>query len=330
MEVIEDNSTFNSTDDDHYAYVLVFPDTFRFWYFLLFEIISIPSYLIIFIYIFVNKSERQALHNHSILVVLFFGFCLVTFDYTWVLDSMQHNGRPWLQSTILCQIWWFLDYGFYSGCTVGLAWSSFERHILIFHADLVRTTRKKIFIHYLPLAVLLLYLNIFYIYILFFPPCENWYDFTSVMCGSYACYLDISYLSKWDTIAHGIVPTLLITFFNLTLLLRVLWQKRHRRQDWKKCRNMTVQLLSISALFLSIDLSASIILLGQSFGDPYWAVLELSYLFFFATLIHFLLPLICLACMPDKRRKLRTLFARHQSTVTMPLTISQRSRHPPQ
>jgi hypothetical protein len=50
-------------------------------------------------------------------------------------------------------------------------------------------------------------------------------------------------------IAHGVIPTFLITILNVCLLVRIIWQKRRHHQNWKKYRKMAFQLLSISALY---------------------------------------------------------------------------------
>jgi hypothetical protein len=136
----------------------------QFWFSLSFHIPSIICYLFVLVYILSQKTQRQALHNHSILVLLFIAFTIVIFDYSWTIDSFRHEGKVWLQAPTFCEIWWLLDFGFYDACTVVLAWASFERHILIFHFSLVNTKRKRIFIHYLPLVFIVIYLSIFYIY----------------------------------------------------------------------------------------------------------------------------------------------------------------------
>lgn len=150
------------------------------------------------------------------------------------MDAIHHGGQVWLPLPIVCEIWWLLDFGFYDACTMILAWASFERHILIIHSNLVATKRRLIFSHYLPLVIIPAYLSIFFIYAIFFPPCENEYDFTLPACGGSPCYATVWYLVQLDTIFHGIISTFLIAFFNVVLLIRILWQKHCHRQNWKK------------------------------------------------------------------------------------------------
>ena len=298
-----------------------FSFAFQFWFNLPFHVLSLFCYVFVLSYILKNKTQRQALHNHSIIVLLFISFSIVLFDYSWVLDSARHEGQVWLASPILCKIWWLLDFGFYDACTVVLAWTSFERHILIFHTNLIATKRRLILIHYLPLISIVVYLIIFYTYVIFFPSCENEYDFTSSICGAYPCYLLLPYVAQWGLIVNGVAPTLLIVLFNIALLVRVLWQKYQRRQDWRRCRRMAFQLLSISILYLSMNLPLMIIALVQASGYPDWNVQAQLYLFFFCAYIQYLLPFICLTCLPGIWLKMKIFFRGNHRRITPVETI---------
>jgi hypothetical protein len=171
----------------------------------------------------------------------------------------------------------------------------------------------------LTIELILIYLSIFYIYAIFFPPCENKYDFTLPVCGAYPCYLDSPYLAMWYFIVHGIIPTLLIALFSIALLARVLWQKRHHRQNWKKCRRLTFQLLSISALYLFFNLPLMITFVPQVAGYPNWGAQAQPYMYFFSGLIQYLLPFVCLASLHGIWFKLKTFITRNDQRV-MPTT----------
>ena len=144
-----------------------FSSSFQFWFLLSFHVPSLICYCIVLKHILTQKSHRQVLHNHSIIVLLFIALCVVLFDYSWLLDCLR-RGEVYPQTPAFCKVWWMFDYGLYNACTVVLAWASFERHILIFHSHLIVTTRRRILLHYLPLIGILIYLAAFYTYAIYF------------------------------------------------------------------------------------------------------------------------------------------------------------------
>jgi len=318
----------NTTDGSYGLSNVDFSFAFQFWFSLSFHVPSVICYVFVFAYILMHKTQRQALHNHSVLLLLFISFIIVIFDYSWTLDAARRGGHVWLSSTIFCRIWWLLDFGFYDACTVILAWASFERHILVFYSNILSTRRRRILIHYLPLVIMPIYLFIFYIYAIIFPPCESPYDFTSPVCGAYPCYLLVPVLATWALVFHGIVPTFLIFFFNAALVLRIIWHKRRHHQNWKKCRKMVFQLFSISVLYLSMNLPLMVIALVQSVGYPDFGTQAQLYLYFFCGLIQYLLPFICLTYLPGILQKIKTLYLRATRRVapleTFTLTQTQR------
>jgi hypothetical protein len=86
--------------------------------------------------------------------------------------------------------------------------------------------------------------------VIFFPPCENTFDFESLACGLSPCYEDISYLNIWDYLGNGIICAFIETISSMALLIRILWKKRRARQrvNWRKHRKMAFQLLPVSCL----------------------------------------------------------------------------------
>ena len=299
-----------------------FSSTFKFWLGFSFQVPSLLCYLIVLTHILTKKTQRQALHNHSIIVLLFIALCIVLFDYSWTIDSFR-RGEVWLQAAIFCEVWWFLDYGFFNACTVVLAWASFERHILIFHTNLVATKRRRILIHYLPLISILVYLIIFYTYVIFFPPCENQYDFTLPTCGAYPCYMTINWLFMWDAAVHGVISTFLSVLFNVGLFVAILRQKCRHRRNWRNYRKMAFQLLSISLLYISLNLPLAIIFLVQSFGYPEWGVQIQAYLFFFTGLLQYLLPFVCLPYASDLWPKIKRFFTRKNRRIVPVVAIAR-------
>jgi hypothetical protein len=328
MDTINDNFTFiipsNTTAFLPNPASVDLSLSFQFWFLLICEIPSLICYVFVLTHILIKKSQRQAIHNHSVLVLLFISLSIVLFDYSWLIDTCR-RGKVWPQTSAFCQVWWFLDYGFYNACTVVLAWLSFERHILIFHSNVIVGKQRLIVIHYLPLITILIYLAIFYTYAIFFPSCENTYDFTSPVCGAFPCYLTIPLLAMWDTIVHGIIPTLLIAILNIALFVRILWQKRRYHRQWKKYRKMAFQLFSISILYLSLNFPLMITFVVQLAGYPEWGVQAQQYLYFFCTLIQYLFPFVCLPYLSGMWSKMKRLFTQSHQRVA-PMVIAGTNR----
>lgn len=310
------------------------PSSVQFWTLLVFQIPSLACTIFLLYHLLTNRQLRKALHNHVVIILLFLTLCIEIFDNPFYIDAYRVDGhRNSFQITIhICLMWWFLDYGFYGAITVFLAWGSIERHILVFyHRQAFRTSRQRFFIHYLPLILISIYLSGFYIFVIFFPPCETVYDFNSVGCGFNPCYENISYLNAWDYLGNGIVCTIIETMASVALIGRVLWQKRcaHQQVNWQKHRKMTFQLLSISCLSLTIIFPQSLITVIQNVGGPNYSdfgSLFDAYLFYLYNFVVLLLPFICLWNLPELWKKV-WLFNRKHRVAVGPFTLLANNRH---
>ncbi|CAF1489959.1 unnamed protein product [Adineta ricciae] len=334
-DLIENNLTFttsspNTTVDSSVLSSINLSYSFQFWFYLCFEIPSIIGYLFVFAYLFTQKDKRQAFHHQSTNIVLIFAFIMVTLDFSLYIDSFNHNGKVRFQSFIFCSIWNFIDYSLFNSSGVIIAWASFERHIFIFHSHLFSTKSKRFFFHYLPLTFILLYSIIFYIYAIYFPPCETEYDFTLPACGGEPCYLAVLSLGTWDSIMHGITPVFLIVLFNIALLVRVICQRRnlHRRQNWKKYQKMTFELFSIVILHLTFNLPFMIIVFVNLLGYPHWGSEVQQYIFFLSVLIPYLLPFVYGAHMSQKWLKIKTFFYRRGIRIYPAIAVTTSTVRP--
>jgi len=94
-----------------------------------------------------------------------------------------------------------------------------------------------------------LYLSLVVIY-----PCDDTqWNFTLNVCGFADCFLMYNrILSAVDWTVNGGLPVIVITIANISLVIRVVWQKHRRQQiiSWQRQRHMTLQLLSISCLYM--------------------------------------------------------------------------------
>jgi hypothetical protein len=151
-----------------------------------------------------------------------------------------------------CLIWRFIDLGLYNGCTIIMSWSSIHRYLLIFHDRLFSNNKKRFLFHYLPLIILTLYILIFYIIAIVFPPCTNTYDYTLPVCNDFPCYLNVPLLGLWDALLNSLIPTVIIAIFSVILIVRVYCQKRRLRQPniWRRQRKMVIQLFSNCILYV--------------------------------------------------------------------------------
>jgi hypothetical protein len=117
------------------------------------------------------------------------------------------------------------------------------------------------------------------------------------------------------------MPTLIIVVFSITLLLRVLWQKTrmHRTIQWRRQRKMLIQLLSISILYLFLNVPWAFILLLQFFGlESKIMDIFTPYAFFIGYYIIFLLPFVCCGSLPQIKMKLKKLLCCQQPPRIFP------------
>jgi hypothetical protein len=302
-------------------------NTVRFWSYLIFLIPSIICSLFALYHLLFDRTLRQALNNHIFVLILIVGLICEVTDYPWLLYYYRHDGI-WDRSLIFCQIWGFIDWGLYIAQTILFAWATIERHILIFHDGWVSTKKKRIFIHYLPPIVLLLYCLIIYTVVYFFPSCQNSLDFFYVTCVD-ACLFDAGFFSVFDTIVHEVSPVFVIIIFSISLLLRVLWKKYRTRQpiQWRKQRKMTIQLLSISFLYLLLLFPFTLVDFMLVCGFPPENIVDFRqyalYLHFFMTLFF---PFICVLSLSELRSKFTNILHLHgQPRCVAPETLTARA-----
>mgnify|MGYP001101001596 FL=1 len=284
----------------------------RFWLLLCCDIPSIVCTFLILYHLLRDSKRRQALHNHAIILILLLGTTTQLIEIPFYLAFIGDSGvvKPSVPAT--CLAWWFVSFGMYNGGTILMAWASIERHILVFNSIWVHTNRGRFFVHYFPLIFILLYIGIYYIYVLFFFPCENEYDYTLPICNASPCYQDNQFLGMWDFIVNNIAPSLLIALASWGLVLRVIRQKRRLNQQtqWRRQRKMTIQLASLSALNIIFNIPLNILSLAHLCGlpDDYGVDAEKNFYFSCYFLI-FLFPFVCLISYSD-------LICRIKSIVT--------------
>lgn len=289
------------------------PHMLKFWLYLILLIPSLICTLFVLYHLLFVPTLRRSLHNHVIILLLLTVlFCELT-QYPWMLYYHSHN-NTWERPHSFCAIWGLIDWAVYMLQLLLFAWATIERHILIFHDKWVSTKTKRLYFHYLPIVIINLYWFIYYSYIYFYPSCTNTYDSSQMICITVCSFNSFS-LHAFDTLFNNIIPTLTIVTFSVALLIRVLHQKQRVRQQiqWKKHRKMTVQLLSISGLYLFVTAPWAFIILLRMCGLT--ASVGASYEMVTTFLDYFIVPLfpfVALLSLPELQRKVKRVLRAHR------------------
>lgn len=289
--------------------------------FCLYLITLIPSFictLFVLYYLLFVRTLRRSLHNHVIIVLLFTVlFCELTM-YPWMLYYLAKS-NIWQRSYVFCVIWNFIDWAVYMLQLHLFAWATIERHILIFHDRWVSTQRKRLCFHYLPVIVIFIYWLIFYAYIYFYPICQNEHDDSNMICVN-TCSFNILSYRVFDTLFNNIFPSSTIVLSSVTLLIRILRQKyrMHQQIQWKKHRKMTIQILSISTLYLLLTTPWAMTTLFKICGlESIVTEAYESYSGLFSYFIVLLFPFVSLLSLPELRVKFERILCKHRAQRTI-------------
>jgi hypothetical protein len=254
-----------------------------------------------------NRKLRLTLYNHTPLVLLIISIFDLFLNQPFILNYLR-TGRATPSTNAMCISWNFFNALFATAIYWTMAWSSMERHLLIFYSSLFTTYRKRILFHYVPLFTMtIIYPILANIVIILLYPCANQFNMLSLFCG-YSCALKIPSVALFFRIAHNFVPVSIVTSFTLMLIVRVIKQKRqvqNNRFNWRRHRRMIIQLLTFASLFLILTLPSFIVGIVQNCCLPtFAATLQISY---FTLLIRFstiLMPFMCLSLLPEIWTKL--------------------------
>ncbi|CAF3723716.1 unnamed protein product [Rotaria socialis] len=326
---MSDNQSSNNTGNLSFANTEIsISRTARFWILLLFNIPSVICTLFVLCCILMDRKLRSSVKNHSLVLLLILGLGTQLVDVPFYLNFIVHSSVVPANPSI-CILWWFTDIGMYNGGAILLAWTAFERHIIIFHDRWISTRKRRIIVHYLPLLFLILYIFIFYIYAFYGFPCNNTYDYTLPYCNQSPCYLQDPIMGIFDLFTNITMPTSLEAFFSVAFMLRVVWQKYRSRLpvQWRKQRKMTIQLMSLTALNLSVNCPLSILNIAHLCGLPSDIGVKASqYFSFLCYFVIFFLPFICLASITSVYRNFRQKILRQRREITR-FTATVRPHH---
>ncbi|CAF3287893.1 unnamed protein product [Rotaria sp. Silwood2] len=272
----------------------------KLYLFITIELPSISISIYIFYRFYHSHEIRSRLNNHSIIALLIISFIELT---TELPITLQYLGSGHVQPKVkrFCLFWIWYYYTLQSINLFLMAWTSIERHILIFHSNLILTSIGRLKWHYIPLMICIIYIPLFYFFSIIIYPCENSFNYSLHLCGS-ICYHNIIWLSTFDWITNILIPSLLILFGSITLMIRILIQfkKMKRTFNWRTTRKMTLQLISISSLYSIFWISCTIISIIHLCVIPKFLDKLMRYYFHYSPyFVQLLMPFICLACLPE-------------------------------
>lgn len=288
--------------------------------FILLLIVELPALfctIILFIYLSYSWQTliKQALRNHVLLILVILSLLYMTLDLPFSINSYR-LGFDQPRDKSFCLWWYFLDYTLIIASIFLTAIASVQRHILIFHAHWFYSKRVKYLLHFLPIFLCLIYPILFYLSTIIFYPCEQSDDNESLYC-SQPCYTDSFALFNFDWIINTALPLLTIMFANFTLIIRVIRSMRkirRRRQSltWKRQRKLTLQLLSLSYIYVLGWAPSTIVSIIQSFAQPNLLedIPQLEYCDFLTFFVCPLQSLICVLSLPELRKSVKRLFRR--------------------
>ena len=281
----------------------------RFWLYLVPLVPSILCSIFVLHRLLVTRALRTAPNNHVVILILSFGLLYEITDVVWYIDFYR-MGAPLSATPAFCLTWIFIDVSVYVTITLLMAWASIERHILVFHPNWIGTTTACFFIHYLPMLICCVYPATFYAYMFFVEPCALPFDYTMTTCYRYPCVGRRPRVALWDSVVHNLLPIFIIVTFSMALLARVLYYRcrAHGRIAWRNYRKMSVQLLSISAIYFVFLLPPMAMYAAYTAGVS-WKVASnyFSVALYFTYYTVLLTPFVCAVSLPTTPRKLKQL-----------------------
>ena len=284
-----------------------------------FHVPSILCSIFTLAHLLANQKLRSTLHNHTSLVLLTISVFDSLCSHPFTLNYLR-TGRATPPTNEMCISWNFFNALCATSIYLTMAWSSIERHLLIFYSSLFTTHRGRVLFHYVPLLIVtIIYPILANIVIILLYPCANQFNMLSLFCG-YSCALKIPSVALFFRIAHNFVPVFIVTGSTLMLILRVLKQKRqvqHNRFRSRRHRRMIIQLLTLASVFLILTLPSFIVGIVQNCCLPtFAAALQIPYFTFLIRFSTILMPFMCLSLLPEIWPKVLLCKSTHIHAVT--------------
>ena len=336
MRVADDNDS-NWAIDTNAESTFIGAQLF-FYLYLLLDIPSVLCCLLLFYYFFRLPELRQQHYSHQMIIYLLISAFLTNIIDVPLVMSYLHKHyfiASMSNPDSFCVFWIIYEYAI---CSVNLwlmAILSLERYLAIFFKPVLMANKKRrFFMYYVSAAVIFLFIFFWYIYLVALYPCEQiQFDYTQIACDL-SCYQIVGsvILLNLDWIIAILLPIFLTLFFTLVLILHVFYQRQkiskrlNQQNTWKRTREMFLQLLPITFLFLLTNLPLVIVGL-LSVSDPWYNTTP----YFYVNCISFCLPLIIPFAVLSKQKVIRyqvsALIIRRRLNRTRPITIRTTGRH---
>ena len=293
----------------------------KFGVLLLFQIIAIVLSLIILAYFIKHKSFVKNPQNHGILILIAVNFIQLVFDMP---NALAFYSRDYIypNTSNYCTWWTFFAYSIFAISGYLLATISIQRHFFIFNIHILRTGWNRIFLHYFPLVLCIFYPIVFYLFAIVFYPCDGTqWDFTNNLCGFAPCYLLFNkVLGTFDIAVNNYMPVVIDFISNVIIILRVVKQKRHAQRStaWKQQRHMTIQLLSLSIIYLIAWTPCLTVLAVQMLHDPtFLLTIQTDYFLDLIYIIYLFIPWACIGFIPGVMKWIKGLILQQpfQNTI---------------
>ena len=333
MDISVDNSTQSVI-----SYETPWTRNIKFSFFVALQPPALILNSILIVYLLFNRTLRQTLQYHAVLVLLIVTFLTNSIEVPRIIHYL-HLGIVLPQTSLNCLIWQCCDYLLFSTVNVLMCWTSIERYLLIFHRNLFATARGRLLYHYMPFVVIIVYLTLFYIAAIFIYPCDAQFDFSQPLCG-FPCYATQSVISFYDLFAHSFCPMLVDMSLDIVLIFRVLYRKRvgllqqqqqHQAREWRKNCKMIVQLLFITCTYMVFQVPFDVMVMLLVFINlPEWAIeMQAMYFYYFFWVLTLVLPFACLICLPEVIKKIKNSMLRRErrTNMVMPMTLTRYNRN---
>ena len=281
----------------------------KFWIYLFVNIGSLLFSLFVLHALLFDRTLRLGLNNHIIIVLLCLGLIYETVTIPWYLYRFW-NGRPLVESPVFYLFFYMLDYPMMITQSILFAWATMERHILIFHEQWLSTKKKRLVLHYLPIILIIVYCIIYFVIIVFVPFCQQSFEMFVALNVLILCLFETTTLGTWDLFLNQVIPILVTVVFSIALLARAILHRRpaNHRVTWQKYRKMTIQLLSISMLYIVFGTPMVVTVLLLNYGLLQGENIEwLANAIVIRTYIVLLFPFVCCASLPELRKKFRQI-----------------------
>lgn len=278
------------------------------------QMLSVCCSLFLIVHLIIRPRFRRRLQNQTIILLLIVSFFQTISDLPMSLDYLRKGQAS---SNTFCLLWNFFALSNYATGVWLMTWTSIQRHFLIFHESLFTSIRGKILFHYIPSMASLSIPWLYYVVLIFFYPCKNYFYKKFLFCG-WCCYAHNDRLVLFNWLTFGVIPVWSISVFSFCLIIRVVRQKRRvqRRIRWYRHRFMVIQLMSVSSLYILFDSPTIIIGLIRLYCPTFAADIQALYLFYIVYLLPLLTPFVCLSTF-------RELWSRRRVPIQSPILLLQ-------